>query len=380
MSRARIAVIVIGIAALIAAGVAWWLHTYERYDEWVDLPRTGEAATNPLFGLRVALEKDGRRVHAWRRLDLGAMHPESNDVVLYDGDLRSLPADTRTRLLAWLRRGGHLVVAVPPPDGAFDALTPRRGGQADATHIAVPLLDDVGIRVRRGSGRCVENADALPDAFCGARRFDAPAHARVRIGDEEGVVFARMPVGAGVLDVAASLDFLDTDSLQAARSRAFTQQLLAGDGRGTVHLVHVTDVPSLWGTLLRRGWPVWLPLLLALAGGLWARARRFGPMLPSPVLERRSLLEHVAASGEHDWRYGRADVLWRATHDAFLARLRRRDPEAAALGGEPQVQRLVERLRMPASQVRDALRRPDPRDAKALVARIATLVRMRNRL
>ena len=139
-------------------------------------------------------------------------------------------------------------------------------------------------------------------------------------------------------------------------------------------------MPSLWRTLLRRGWPMWLPLALLLAGWLWARMRRFGPLLPSPALERRSLLEHVAASGQHQWRYGRGDVLFDAMRAAMLERLRRRDPQAAALDGEPQLVRLVERLKLPAASMRDALQRPDPRDAKAFVARIATLVRMRNRL
>lgn len=379
MSRARIALLSLAGAGLVAGVVAWWLHTYERVDERVDLPRTGEAATNPLFGLRVALEKDGRPVHAWRRLDLGAMQPGPRDVVLYDGDLRSLPERARAPLLDWVERGGHLVVAAPAADGAFDALTKPHGADADATHLPVPLLDDIGVRVRRGPGACLEAPDAGP-LFCSARRFDAPPDARVRLGDPRGDVLARVPVGRGAVDVIASLDPFETDRLEQRGNAALAHQLLYGDPRGTVHLVHVSDVPSLWLTLLRRGWPVWLPLLLLLAGWLWARAPRFGPLLPSPALERRSLLEHVAASGEHQWRYGRADALYFAVREAFLARLRRRDPETAALDGEPQVQRLVERLRMPASQVREAMRRPDPRDAKAMVARVATLVRMRNRL
>lgn len=377
MSRTRIALLSLLGVALVGAGVAWWLHTYERVEESIDLPRTREAVTNPLFGLRVALEKDGRRVRAWRRLDPAAMHLQPGDVVVYDGDLRSLPARAHGPLLDWVHRGGHLVVSVPPADAAFDALQRRRSG--DGVHLRVELLDDLGVRVRRGSGDCLEAADALP-SFCGERRFDAPAASRVRLRDSEGDVFARVPAGAGVVDVVSSLEFLDTDHLERTSNATLAHQLLAGDARTTAHLVHVTDVPSLWLTLIRRGWPVWAPLLLLLLGWLWARARRFGPLLPSPALERRSLLEHVAASGEHQWRYGRGDALYTAMREAFLARLRRRDPEAALLEGEAQVQRLVERMRLPASQVRDALRRPDPRDAKALVARIAFLVRMRNRL
>src|SRR3546814_3831009 len=75
----------------------------------------------------------------------------------------------------------------------------------------------------------------------------------------------------------------------------------------------------------------WLPALLALAAWLWMRTQRFGPRLPSPEPARRALLEHVQASGEHLWRYGRASALYAAVREVFMARLRRRDPLAAAL-------------------------------------------------
>ncbi|WP_162823840.1 DUF4350 domain-containing protein [Lysobacter sp. TY2-98] len=380
MKRLHLLLIVLG-AGLVAAIVAWWLHTYERSEEWIDLPRTGEAVTNPLFGLRVALEKDGRRAHTWRRLSLDAMHPASNDTVLYDGDLRSLATPTRDALLDWVRRGGHLIVAVPAADAAFGAFVRHAEDRGDDKHIAVPLLDDIGVRVRRGTGGCVGDGDTAIYELCSTRRFDPPAGTAQHLGDDEGDVLARVRVGNGSIDVVGSLEFLDTDHLQRRANAAFAHQLISGgDVHGVVHLVHSSDMPSLWLMMLRRGWPVWLPLTLLLAGWLWARMRRFGPQIPSPALERRSLLEHVAASGQHQWRYGSADVLHAALLDAFQARLRRRDPQAAALEGHLQVLRLVERTGLSEAQVTDALTPPDPRDAKALVTRIATLVRMRNRL
>ncbi|WP_133500169.1 DUF4350 domain-containing protein [Cognatilysobacter terrigena] len=375
MKRLHVPLIAIG-AALVALVVARWLHTYERVDEWIDLPRTGEAATNPLFGLRVALEKDGRRVHAWRRLAPEAMHLAPTDTLLYDGDIRAISTPVRRALLDWVRRGGHLIVALPAPDAALDVFTHR-----DATHVGVPLLDEIGVRMRRGTGGCIGDGDTAIYTLCGTRRFDVPPGTAQRIGDDEGDVLARVRVGAGSVDVVGSLEFVDTDRLEQRTNAAFAHQLISGgDAHGVVHLVHSSDMPSLWMTLVSRGWPVWLPLALLLAGWMWARMRHFGPLIPSPTLERRSLLEHVAASGQHQWRYGRADALYAALLDAFQARLRRRDPQAAALQGEAQTLRLVERTGLPHAQVIDALTPPDPRDAKALATRIATLVRMRNRL
>ena len=386
---ARYAGIALIAAVLVGGIVAWWLHAYERVIETVDLPRTGDAATNPLFALRIALGHDGRRVRAWRRVDPDAMALGPRDSLVLDGDLRRLRGAQVQALLDWVRRGGHLVVATPTPDAAVDVL--QRTRRSDARTLPVPLLDALGVRVRLQPPKCL--ALRLPgqpphSEFCEGRRFDAPSRARLRWGDANGDGFARVPLGAGVVDVAAELDFLRTGERDERTSGlvdcthvAMTRQLVARmDRAGTVHLVHDADLPSLWGWLLREAWRAWLPLALALLGWLWARTRRLGPQVPSPTRERRSLLEHVAASGEHQWRYGDGDRLFEAMREAFFARLRRRDPQAATLAGDAQVERLAETLRMPRADIVDALTPPDPRDAKSLLARVVLLVRMRNRL
>lgn len=368
--------------AVIGGAVAWWLHAYERVDETVPMPRRGEAATHRLFALRVALEADGRRARTWRRLDPQAIQPGPRDSLVFDGDPRGLDADDVAALLRWVRAGGHLVVATPAPDAAVDTML--RSRRAQARSLPVPLLDAIGVRTRLEAPACVPlrlSGEGPHREFCNGRRFDAPAHAQLRWRDARGDAFARIAVGAGRVDVLAELDFLTTDKLAECTHVAMARQLVAPmDRGGTVHLVHVRDMPSLWGWLLREGWRVWVPLALLLAGWLWARMRRFGPLRPAPVLDRRSLMEHIAASGEHQWRYGDSAPLYEAMREAFFARLRRRDPLAAALAGEAQLERLVERLGLSRGQLVDALTPPDPRDAKALHARIVLLVRMRNRL
>lgn len=392
----------LGGAAVLAAIVGWALHTYERVPKWIDLPRSGEAATNPLHALKLALVEHGVPVRASSRLELDPAILRSNDTLVYDGDPRALSETNRRQLQRWLAGGGHLVIAMPAPDAAVDALAQARvqPGVPSARHLAVPLLDAYGIHPRLQTPECATVGDNDTAMFCTGRRFDAPASALQHWGDEAtGQVYARLRTGAGTLDVLADLDFLTTDSLHDPQSVELAAQLFSLDAqrmrrgaaqthalpldaihRATMHLVHVIEIPSLWWWLLREGWTAWLPLLIALALWLANRLRRFGPLLPPPPEGRRSLLEHVVASGEHQWRYRRADALHGAMRDAFLLRLRRRDPQAFALDGEARISALVDRLRLPAAQIRDALRTPDAYDAKAVVARIATLVRMRNRL
>jgi hypothetical protein len=402
--------------ALVGVLVAWWLATHKRVEQVIDLPRTGEARRNPLYALKVALEKDDIRVNARRRLQLlpgngreAAIPLATRDTVVLYNDPRTLTSAEISTLLAWVQGGGHLIVRTPPHGLlAKDSPAPllselqllplsselagceelkRGAASADAN----PDADgdtDVEPDADNDSDAASDNedyADAASDVmFCGGRRFTLDgANPKHSWGDlKNGYVFARIDRGQGSVDVLADLDFLSSDGLEAPASHDFARQLLEPNYRaGTVHLVYAAEMPSLWLTLIQHSWMAWGPLLLAFLFWLWRRMQRFGPQLAAPATERRSLLEHIVASGEHAYRYGYAHLLYAAVRNAFLARLRRRDPQAAALEGDPQLMLLTERFKdVAAHDIRDALMSPFANDHAAFRSRIATLIRLRNRL
>ena len=369
-----IALGVLAAAGLLAAGFAWWQRNYVRSEEWVDIPRTGEAARNPLYVLKLALLADGVKAQARPRLQLDDVKLGDRDTVLLYNDPRTLDRKDEAALLAWVERGGHLLLRTPPP------------GPLDVEQ-SLPVLGALGVHPR--SDRLCAGLDVAGEdphvEFCRGRRLDVDdieSTASLHWGEASiGYVFARVPHGRGHVDVLSDFDFLGSDSLKDGPHIALTRQLLDPNYRaGTVHLVYEAQMPSFWMTLAREHWRVWLPLLLALMAWLWRRSQRFGPLLDSPAVERRSLLEHVTASGQHVYRYGYAHLLHEAARKAFLMRLRRRDPQAAALEGETQAAMLAERFGLPASDIRDALSTPIARDHAAFRSRVALLMRMRNSL
>lgn len=403
MNRQGVLAIVIAlVVALLGFGAySLWRQDYVRKEETVDLPRTGEAASNPLYVLKLALLKDGVKVDARQRLLL-ALHPlQPRDTVVIYRDPRTLAAPDAKSLLEWVARGGHLVVRTPP--------WRERVGES-----RVPVLDEVGVTLldssdgddhaqRNGCAQLFERGRKAQPLFCGARRFyfyNADAEPDAAWGDEDSAyVYARLPYGEGKVDVLADMDFLSNrggsglagfgrfgdDEIALPSSAAFARQVLAPNYKsGTVHLIYAAEVPSLWRTLIVNSWMAWLPLLLWLLAWLWQRMQRFGPLRPAPAMERRSLLEHVVASGEHIYRYGYGPSLYASVRAAFLLRLRRRDPYAASIQGEAQVELLAQRYQnetgLGAAQIRDALAPPLARDHAAFRTRIATLIRMRNRL
>ena len=387
---ARIALIVLLAAALAAVGVAWFLRTYERVERQVALPPRGEASYNPLYALKKTLQADGLEVRSRQRLDLAAQDLRSGDTLLILDDPRNLTPLQSQRLLRWVEGGGHLLVRTPPP------LEWREDAPA-------PLIESLGLLPSEDTPQCeplqVEGEDEHVE-FCDGRRFFFyEAVPELSWSDPDaGYVYARLAYGQGHVDVLAEFDFLENGGdrdgnpllpatptavggLRDGPHRALARQLLAPNyGRGTVHLVYAAQMPSLLRSVLLQGWAVWVPLLLALLAWLWLRMQRFGPLRPAPVGERRSLLEHVRASGEHLFRYRKRALLYAAVRDAFLARLRRRDPLAAALAGEPQVAALAERTGLPPAAVRTALQPPSSQDKAAFRDRISTLIQLRNRL
>lgn len=359
-------------AVLVGLFVAWWLHTYERVEREVDLPPRGEAVYNPLYALRLALRADGIDADSRQRLRLQATPLAAGDTVLLFGDPRTLTAREADELLDWVTEGGHLLLRTPP--------------QRSRTGIARPweLLPRLGITPLPGSAHCEQllvEGQAPHVEFCLGQRFTADAPARVWGDGDAGLVFARLQRGAGTVDVLADFDFLAAQQLREPSHVALTRQLLAPNyGHGRMHLIYAASVPPLWWLLLTRGWMVWGPLLLALLAWLWMRTQRLGPLLPSPQPARRALLEHVQASGEHLLRYRRGAPLHAAVRTAFLERLRRRDPFAASLEGDAQVEAIAARTGLSATEVRQALQTPASDDFRGFRQRIARLIQMRTHL
>jgi hypothetical protein len=382
------------LLVVLALLFAWFRHTYHRVDKTLYLPPAGEAAYNPLYALAKTLEADGVKVNARQRLMLDDNALARGDTLLLFNDPRALSPPEAERLLAWVEEGGHLLIRTPQYSPGEDISGPNAPQSEMLDLLSAWLVDETpsceDFQVE-GEGHHVE--------FCRGRRFAFDEVVpELAWGDlQGGYVYARVAVGKGHADILADFDFLTNTAtrgfaqealdappdggLRDGPHRALARQVLAPNYRqGTMHLVYAAEMPSLWRTLYLHGWMVWAPLLLALVAWLWMRMQRFGPQVPAPAGERRSLLEHVRASGEHLYRYGCGVMLYAAVRQAFLARLRRRDPVAAALSGEPQVAAIAERTGQPADRIRTALNVPASHDRQAFRDRISLLIQLRNRL
>jgi hypothetical protein len=360
--------------ALIGAFAAWWNHTYKRVSTELDLPPRGEARYNPLFALKRSLQAQGIEVAASTNavIDTKALQP--GEVMVLYSDVRTLSEATSAGLLDWVERGGHLVFSLPTAEGQHGA-----------------LMDGLGLYVTDYS-RCLKWQVAVDDkekqaSHCFKYRFDSYEDDLTETFDwlwgsvDNGYLFGRQYRGEGSVFVAGELDFLHNSELDQLGHAELAWQVLGpvlGDGK--VHLIYAADVPPMYVLILRHGWPILLPVFLALLAWLWARSQRFGPLLPLASAHRRALLEHVQASGEFVFHRGRTMALYAAVHRLFTSRLRRRHPALAALDGDALVQALATQIDMPAAAIRQALHPVDLARPDQFIATIKTLMQLRAKL
>lgn len=346
--KARGLLVGLAVALLLAAGVAWWLYTYERVAIDVPMPPRGEARYNPYYGLKKALQAYGLDVDARAGLDLAAAPLAARDTLLFGADVRTLGAAQASALLDWVDAGGELVVGLPSSD---------EGRAGD-------LLDALGVQPRSGVAchAWPAGADAQARATtCTHVLFhldeDAIDGFEALVGDaENGYVFGRVASGDGHVTIVGDLGVLRNARLGQDGIAAFAWQLVgpALTG-GKVRIVYAADVPPLHVLLVKHGWPALLPALLALLAWLWWRGQRYGPLLPASQAPRRALGEHIAAAGEFQFRRGRAFALYAPVRRRFDERLRRDEPALAALDGVALVGALAQRARRTPAEIRLAL-------------------------
>ncbi|QBB70825.1 hypothetical protein ELE36_10920 [Pseudolysobacter antarcticus] len=392
------------IVLALAALIGWWLYTFERVPQEINLPMRGEASYNPLFALKKTLQAQHIDVTTHGGLNVAAMHLQPGDALVLNADIRTLSEDQVDDLWDWVVDGGHLLFALPPASEG-------RAGE---------LLESLDLKVKKHSS-CLslreistntdvpdkkaesktgifddDESDADPankfdsktskEQFCSSFRFQVEAKhvsefAWLWGSEKNGYIFGRHTRGKGDWLVAASLDFLTNRRLNESDNATLAWQVIAPAlGKGRVHLVYAADVPPWYVLMVVQGWPILLPLLFALLAWLWARSQRFGPLLLPAIAHRRALLEHVQAAGDFAISRGRGPALYEATRRAFLERLRRRDPAIAALRGEAMQQALATQYGFSTGDLQQALNPVDLNRPLQFFTTIKTLLSLRSKL
>ncbi|MCL4801527.1 MAG: hypothetical protein KJ025_18190 [Burkholderiales bacterium] len=337
------------VVALVGLGATWFFLNFERVAVRERVGMSGEARRNPYLALERLSERMGQPARELRSLaELGDLPPRA--VLLLPRSRAELARRERDRLLEWVARGGAIVV------------------EAEPLRVPDPLLDALGVqRIRPGKLPPGEVRLLAPAAGAGPLRVALPVtqllrsrHAEHAAGLDEGALLLRIPYERGQATVLAELAPLKNDAIGRHDHAELGWRLARGAGDAAALLI--LDRPrklSLAGWLRANAAHALAAAALLVALWLWRIAPRFGPIAPDPERARRSLLDHLRASGRFLWAAGQGGRLAEAARDAALRRLQRAHPDFAALSAPERRARIAGAFDLAEAEARRVLE-PQP--------------------
>lgn len=429
------------IGLLLFAWCSYWC--YENFTiEEVRFPASlkGEALSNDLFAavkFVAAMGAEAKSSFGYRQPPAGT--PASSVLVL-PTMRRTLVERQRNELLRWVESGGHLVVVTytledesKKKDPLLSLLGVRQyrteegkrtmpsnpdgdeedGDEDDDVKKAKRDEEQSRRRLREAQQRLQKGMPQMPLVY--PERSDCPSQV------ESGSLSPRFPVAHPSLRVCFDPRFrleADGEKLWAVQSKHGVHALTVARGAGKVtiltdyafmynnrigHADHADFVAALVGLndaaparqvllipredvpgVLTLMWKYLWPVVLMLAGWLvlavWRAATRVGPSLPAPQLARRSLAEHVRASGEFLWRHGQRGELWRATRALTERHIERSLPAASFRNKEEHMQALAKRSGIAPTALSQLLESKYAPPAEQFATTIATLDKLRKSL
>jgi len=308
--------LLIGVAALVALGALWFFSEFERVPDKTWIPVSGEARLRPFLAAERFAERMGMGAKELHSVPELAGLP-AQGVLILPAPRDSLEPRRAAALLAWVERGGHLIVEAEPAarkDPLLDLLgLGRKGGKPAPKPLAVELGDGRRLSVE------------LP----GPLLLGAVREPLVSVGDAQGWRLASLRRGRGVVTAASSLHFARNPAVGRDDHARFLWALLELSPARELRVFMRPQKLSLMDFLETHAGPALAGGALLLALWLWRIAPRFGPLVPDAPPARRRLLDHLRASGRYFWARGRQARLLAAAREAALRRLARAQPDFA---------------------------------------------------
>ena len=366
--KRRIVWSMVAIVALIVLGAIAFLNVFEQVPTTRHEPAKMEAWLNPFLALERTVTRLGRPVIHLQRSLAAKDLPERSTLILDRNHQHQIASAQTDELLAWVKRGGYLIVAPLPLDD--------------------PLLTRLGTKRATGKGLGCSGDDDTASDDSDDEDDDAPEHmppaakpvpkpgekpAQPKLIDyqlpdddvvfhlrcyygglessdlarENGLVDATRAVhqyrwGQGHITVFDELYRFNNWSLGSDDHAELIWALLKKyQPQGEIRVASRLEVPSLWRFLGESAWMALISLALLIAVWLWRIIPRFGGIKPESGETRRGLIEHLHAIGRSVWREGGTHHWLSVVRQHFRQRLILRHPYIARLDNPAQQEALA---------------------------------------
>lgn len=349
----------LALLAVAAVALFAWLVEFrveESPSTWSD-----QARTNPYLAAGRLLERRGYAVFFH---DVCLTSPARDGALLLNQPPDSLPRDQQRMLLQWVEKGNLLLVAMTRVDSrnsASDLILGPLGVRVEHDESPVPpiLLKAITAVAHPGMPwlKINDREGELQAAFAtGVRLEDRNGRAIESMADPTGVRVLRYEVGQGHVVALADTAWLRNGRITEGDHAALLLRLVDVPPGQEVHLIQDGGYPGVFTLMWHYAPYAVVALGLLIAGWIWRAASRFGPLLPGPEQPRRSLGEHLLASGRFLWHSGRHDRLYAAMRQGIRVRLFRRHPAWRHLDETDLMRELARHTGLAEAELQRALR------------------------
>lgn len=290
----------------------------EQREIEVETGLKGEARTNPLYAHRLFLKRMGLSAEKKNDFNSFKQHPSAQSVIFLYTPRTTLSEEQSSRLLDWVKTGGHLITV------------------AGKTEDNNPLLNELGITIEEqvylddddADNQAVKSEDdgvikqaswniALPGLNKPLKiQPDFFKRLSSEYDDEfvdlNGKTFLiNATLDDGLVTVVSEMEFLEQEGLGDLDHAEFFYALINyhHEYPENVWLINSGSAASLLTLIWQNARFLVISLLLLLITLFFYLKQRFGPILPVPSLDRRRIMEHVRASGHHLWKHKQTDLI-----------------------------------------------------------------------
>ncbi len=368
MSRGVVWVLSILILITFILGAYRLYDRLEIVESVTKITLQGEARKNPLYAARIFLNRMGIPATTKQSLQGLEALPDTNTVLLISSKRSTLSRKATNDLYAWIEKGGHLIARTTRSNDSFyEEIENEASYQSnDPLHALLSIQTGESIRLNKeetniqlqGSKRPLQLSIKNFNPITYLDNDLAQADEVIKI--KQHIFMLRRPIGKGMITLMPDFSFIDNRNIRKVDHAEILWQLVHGlEEPDNVWLIHNDEMPALWQLMWNKASALIITLALMLILWLRSASHRFGPLIPKAPEDRRSLLEHIQASGHFYWKHQQKGKLIASTREALNQRLASTHPGWKQLSDAEKITQLATRLERSEDEIQQLLFDPN---------------------
>ena len=362
--------IIVGVVMGCLTICGYWIYNNFKFEK-IEVKLSTEANNDPLLAAKKLLEQMGTSITTIQSLTEQELNIQDTLILLQYNSL--LDEQTTKKILNWVDEGGYLITV---SDVIHDEQNIDIQPDLLLANLNVFQYQNDSITEQTEPVEFMWQQYKLQVAFDPNYYLKANGDEPIQdIHSNYGSHLLQYYYGTGMISILSDLSFIENDEIATYDHAQFLWHLthferletkiwllnyMSDDNTQSNPVDKInnwntsTKMPSLLTLIWTHMWTVVISATILLFW-LWSVSQRFGAMLPMPKPVRRSLLEHIEASGNFLWRQGKTATLLNNARQALMQQINITHPNWNQLSSSQLSQQLAQRCKLSAIEIENAL-------------------------